>query len=268
MSRSRKRKHQKFSINLVKKEDKRINENYKEYKKMNKVKKIGIVGNWTGANSFGITKPYMFFWSHFGEVSIISPMEKHVRDLDLLVIPGGPDVDVFRYLREEDDIDLNTGAPCYQRERFDKMLLPKYIAKGTPIFGVCRGHQTIAVTLGSRLKQHIVDHETNGEDRRKLVHGITFDNVHIIPGLEDLVNHPDNKDYKINSLHHQTVLEETLPQEATVLARHSRDNEVEAITYWPHYPIHTVQWHPEETCDSFSYTIISHLLSLSDEEEI
>ena len=267
MSRSRKRKHQKFSINLVKKEDKRINENYKEYKKMNKVKKIGIVGNWTGANSFGITKPYMFFWSHFGEVSIISPMEKHVRDLDLLVIPGGPDVDVFRYLREEDDIDLNTGTPCYQRERFDKMLLPKYIAKGTPVFGTCRGLQTIAVTLGARLKQHM-HHETNGDNRHALVHGITFDNIEVVPGLEELVNHPDSKDYKVNSLHHQTVLEETLPQEATVIARHFKDNEVEAITYWPTYPIHTMQSHSEEMFDEFSLVLISHLLSLSDEEEI
>jgi gamma-glutamyl-gamma-aminobutyrate hydrolase PuuD len=46
-----------------------------------------------------------------------------------------------------------------------------------------------------------------------------------------------------------------------LLASHSDDREVEAISYFPFYPAHTVQWHPEEIHDEFSITLINHLLS-------
>ena len=103
---------------------------------MNNIKKIAIVGHWTGENSFGISKPYLFFWQRFGEVSLISPFENHVRDVDLLVMPGGQDVDPYRYLSPEDDTHIYTGSPCMQKERFDRFLLPKYIEKNIPIFGI------------------------------------------------------------------------------------------------------------------------------------
>lgn len=233
---------------------------------MSKIKKIGIVGHFTGSNSFGITKPYLYFWSNFGEVSIISPLEKHVRDLDLLVLPGGPDVDVFRYLEADDDIHLAVGQPCMQRERFDKMLLPKYIEANTPIYGTCRGMQSLAVHFKGKLNQHM-SHETNGEDRSKLVHGIKFENTNVVPGLNEFVKSIGNKKYEINSIHHQTVSDDKLPEEITVLARHDKDNHIEAMTLFPYYPIHANQHHVEEIYDPFAITLISHLLSLSDEEE-
>ncbi len=101
-----------------------------------KTKKIGVVGHFVGPTTFGISKPYMTFLSYFGEVSIISPWEKETRDLDLLVLPGGPDVDPLRYLEEGEDFNIYTGAPCMQRERFDRILLPQYITKRTPILGI------------------------------------------------------------------------------------------------------------------------------------
>lgn len=100
------------------------------------MKKIGIVGWFTGEKSFGVSKPYLEFFSWFGEVDIISPFEKVARDLDLLVLPGGPDVWPGRYLAEDEDIHMFVGAPCMIRERFDKILLPQYITNQTPIFGI------------------------------------------------------------------------------------------------------------------------------------
>lgn len=229
------------------------------------MKKIAIVGHWTGGNSFGITKPYMHFWQHFGEVSLISPYEKEVRDIDLLVLPGGPDVDINRYLDIDEDIHIYTGAPRMEAERFDRMLLPKYIAKKTPIFCTCRGMQSLYVHFGGKLNQHM-NHESNGDDRTKLVHGLSFENLNIIPGLQKWKNQLGNKEYKVNSIHHQTVHEETKPAEFTILARHSKDDEIEIGTFFPHYPAHTTQHHVEEIYDEFSILLIEHLLSLSDEE--
>jgi len=58
------------------------------------------------------------------------------KDLDLLVLPGGPDVDPMRYLDQDDDFSLWNGKPCVFKERFDKILLPQYIENRTPIFGI------------------------------------------------------------------------------------------------------------------------------------
>ncbi len=231
-----------------------------------KNKKIGVVGHFTGQNSFGITKAYMEFFQNFGEVIVLSPWDKTTRELDLLVLPGGPDVNPFRYLEVEDYLDINVGAPCIIREKFDRELLPQYIAQQTPIFGICRGHQTLAVHFGAKLNQDMY-HETNPDhDRRKKVHTIkTTEAINLIPGLE-------MKDFETNSLHHQTVA--FAPANAAVIGYYKPtdhkikqyDEEIEALTYFPNYPAHTVQWHPEEAYDKLSITCIRHLLSLSDEE--
>lgn len=230
-----------------------------------KIKKIGIVGHFTGANSFGISKPYLFFWQQFGEVSLISPFEKEIRDLDLLVLPGGPDVNPERYLEEGEDYHIYLGQPCMQKERFDKMLLPKYLANKTPIFGTCRGMQSLYVEAGGKLNQHMY-HETNPEhDGAKLMHPIKFENTHIIPGLSQFITTLPAKEYKVNSRHHQTVNEESKPEIVTILARHSHDDEIEMVTLFPDYPAHLTQHHVEDIGDSVSVYLINHLLNLNNE---
>lgn len=224
------------------------------------MKKIGIVG-WVMGNGFGVTLPYMDFFSNFGNVEIISHTETEIRDLDLLVIPGGPDVDSSRYMDQQDRISLHIGSASPMFERFDRVLLPKYIENKTKIFGICRGHQSIYVYMNGKLNQHMY-HETNPtDDRNKKVHGLKFSNMFQVPGLQEFKNKLGNKDYKVNSIHHQTVDENFLPENATILAKHEKDDEIEAITYYPDYPIHTVQWHPEQIYDPFAITLINHLLN-------
>lgn len=47
--------------------------------------------------------PYLRYFEGFGNVKIIVPTSKEIdTKLDLLVVPGGPDVDPSRYLDEED----------------------------------------------------------------------------------------------------------------------------------------------------------------------
>ncbi len=224
-------------------------------------KKIGLVAWPTGPNSFGATIPYIEFFSKFGIVELIMPNETNIRDLDLLVLPGGPDVETNRYLGEE-PLHFAIGKSCPFRERFDKVLLPKYLNNRTPIFGICRGHQSLAVEFGAQLEQHMY-HETNKETNRiERVHKVIVNafNAELIPGLSSV-------DFRVNSIHHQVVLDENLPNEIKVLARYTpeireNDGEIEAITYFPEYPAHTVQWHPEEIEDDFSIHLINHLLNL------
>lgn len=230
-------------------------------------KKIGIVGHFTGANSFGISKPYMDFFRHFGSVTLIEPWEEDVRNLDLLVLPGGPDVNPLRYIDIEPKCELSiyVGSPCPLKERFDRELLPKYIEAKTPIFGICRGHQSLAVYFGAKLIQDMY-HETNSDnDGIKSMHKIISPSFikEIIPTMHNY----EELEFEVNSRHHQVVM--NCPQNATVIGKYEgkykekdEEGDIEALTYFPNYPAHTVQWHPEDKRDLFSIKLIQHLLNL------
>jgi putative glutamine amidotransferase len=194
--------------------------------------------------------------------------ETETRDLDLLVLPGGPDVDTARYLDKEEPVSLFTGKPCPFKERFDRVLLPKYITKQTPIFGICRGLQTLNVHFGGKLIQDLWEagfsHSYNGEDRKKLVHNVKTNQAVLKQLGLDLPY-----SFKVNSIHHQVADHVNLAEEATILAqetcdKNKRNGVIEALTYFPNYPAHTVQWHPEEIQDEFSIGLIEHLLTLKD----
>lgn len=219
------------------------------------MKQIGIVG-YPLSGGFGVPVAYLQYFSRFGIVNIIMPNEVNVRkNLDLLVLPGGPDVNSTRYL-EENPLSLFMGAPCPFRERFDNVLLPKYIENKTPIFGICRGHQTLAVYFGGKLKQHM-NHETSpGSERTKKVHYVvmTDDTPLFLPEISPIHR------FEVNSLHHQTV--SVYPQNSSVIAVYDNSNpnkEIEALAY-NNYPAFTVQWHPEEIWDVFSESLIDKLL--------
>lgn len=222
------------------------------------MKKIGIVGWKTGDNSFGITVPYANYFSQFGEITIIGPTETEAKDVDLLVLPGGPDVDPARYLGEN-PLSFYMGKQCPFRERFDNVLLPKYMAKNIPIFGICRGHQSFAVEQGAQLKQHM-HHESNPDyDRTKLVHDVII-NLKSLKhdfGFKDVYSQLITSTMKVNSIHHQIVLNK--PKESIVIAEH--DSDIEALGYL-NYPAFTVQWHPEEIHDKLSEMLILKLLKL------
>lgn len=235
-----------------------------KYKNRKKMKKIAIVGHFTGPNSFGISKPYMEFFSNFGEVQIITPWEKEIRNVDLLVLPGGPDVNPLRYLQPEDELSIYVGSPCPFKEKFDRELLPKYIENETPIFGICRGHQSLAVHFGAKLVQDMY-HETNPDhDGTKTMHTVVV--LEFIKDLIPTMSTYEQMEFDVNSRHHQTVA--NCPENASIIGvyngkhKENGNDEIEALTYFPNYPAHTVQWHPEDKRDEFSIRLIYHLLSL------
>ncbi len=220
-------------------------------------KRIGIVGWPTGQNSFGITKPYFDFINYYlGRPIILSPDKDPDETIDMLIVPGGPDVDPIRYNQVP---NIYTGNSCVIRETFDHFQLPWYIENNTPIFGICRGHQSIAVFFGAKLIQHMY-HETNRDDRTIEVHKARI--VADLPKIEIKFN----KTFGINSLHHQIVNERSLNKDEAVVTSiyqpktgNTSDIQVESIVY-KNYPIATVQWHPEEINDLYSIRCAQYLL--------
>lgn len=114
-----------------------------------------------------------------------------------------------------------------------------------------------------------MSHENNPpHDGAKTMHKVeTYDFIkHMIPTMHDY----NDLNFDVNSRHHQVV--KNCPENAAVIGRyngkekqHWEEGDIEALTYFPNYPAHTVQWHPEDKRDDFSIRLIKHLLTLNDE---
>ena len=229
------------------------------------MKKIGIVGWKVGDNSFGVTAPYYNFFSNFGNVRVLSPNDEFHEDLDLLVLPGGKDVDTSRYLKGHERLHLSVGNPDPFLEYFDRNMLKQYIESKTPIFGVCRGLQSINCFFNVRLHQDcLMKHpHYSTESRDELVHEVEFKY--------------DDQYYtqEVNSLHHQAIKDLGNDLEIigkTIYPASKKQNKttygtIEAIRH-KDLPIYCVQFHPEELYDHFSIETIKNLLKIKNNKEV
>ncbi|XAI97310.1 hypothetical protein [Leptolyngbya phage Lbo-JY46] len=195
--------------------------------------------------AFGLTLPYIMWAEQFGEVRILTHKNFDPK-IDLLILPGGADVDPKRY---NDTFDWYTSKPNMFLEDFDKYQLPKYIENKTPIFGICRGMQTLAVHFGGQMIQHLYDHKTSKDAYEIDVHGLKS----IFTGKA--------VDFKVGSWHHQAVLDPgEMCVELTSLPSKDCGETIEAI-YHPNLPIYGVQWHPERCHDTFSRDKVYQMLN-------
>lgn len=209
--------------------------------------KIGIVGWRLGSNSFGVTIPYLDYIASFSnDYHILMPGHPYREDIELLILPGGPDINPVRYGAVP---SYYTSHPCPFREWFDTTILPAYVRSGTPIFGICRGFQSLVVHFGGDLVQeHYHETNTQTEGRSKKVHPITLteQGEEVLSKLEGKT--VKRKKIEVNSLHHQVANPATFPiGEMAVLAHHP-DNTPEVICHRT-LPIAGVQYHPEELLD-------------------
>jgi putative glutamine amidotransferase len=165
-------------------------------------------------------------------------------DLDLLVLPGGADVNPLRY---NEPPGFYTDKPDIVKEYFDVFVLPKYIEQRTPIFGICRGAQTIAISFGCSLLQHMY-HETNTSDDP-------------YKGVHSLLVADKSKKIKVNSRHHQSIRRPKDDSLVKVIATHSNNGgHIEAIRIQG-YPIAAVQFHPEDLNEESGVEYACHLIN-------
>lgn len=205
-------------------------------------KLIGVVGTVLGDNPrAGVDVRYVNWLSQFGNVVVVdSRQDEIIPQLDLLVLPGGPDVNTYRYGQAPEEACGNFNN---QLDRFDTEVLPKYIENLTPIFGICRGLQTLWVHFGGKLHQH-VDEPYSVQDTQE-VHFVTSPNGGSI--------------YATGSWHHQAADLSTQPKNLEVILMgygvtnhkpHKIDMDqelcVEGIKH-NNLPIAAVQAHPEKS---------------------
>lgn len=133
----------------------------------------------------------------YGDVTLMTAFNKSDQFLeaDVLVIPGGADVEPSRY---NETPHFMTGRSNPHYEYLDTYFLPKWIETGKPIIGICRGMQSLNVAMGGTLFQHIKGH-VGHPDRREDRHHDIFTEIY------DPAKGIDFRVYPTNSYHHQCV---------------------------------------------------------------
>lgn len=216
-------------------------------------KKIGIAISKVGENSVGLTLSYLEFAAQYGEPILLLPDSSFRDDLDLLILPGGLDVDTSRYGQRP---SYFTGKPDIYKEYFDRMVLPQYIENETPIFAICRGEQSIAVHFGAKLIQHM-DHETNKpEDPYKCVHQVRLDPIQFWNWRE----FSNEMSLEVNSRHHQAVDPRGLPEELIILGRHLGDGTIELLAH-NSLPIVAIQFHAEDISNYNTNMFVDNIIN-------
>lgn len=170
------------------------------------------------------------------DVHVILPQEREslvqvLKTMDGLVVPGGVDVDPFRY--QQPNIDSTVGP--YEIDDLDIDSIQIAHELNLPILGICRGLQVINVALGGSLIQDIqssLDHRCSTLDSPLVGHTIF---INLDSHLYSLLG----AEMEVNSFHHQAI--DQLANGLSAVA-YSYDGIIEAIES---DTICAVQWHPE-----------------------
>lgn len=120
----------------------------------------------------------------------------------------------------------------------------KHFAGKIPIFGVCLGHQAIALAFGAKVGY-----------AKTIMHGktsqITLDTKsRLFKGFTPKIS--------VARYHSLSIVESTLPKELKAIA-HSDDNEIMAIEY-KKYALFGVQFHPESVMTEKGKKMIENIL--------
>lgn len=114
---------------------------------------------------------------------------------------------------------------------------------GTPLLGVCLGHQSIGVAFGGKIVR-----------ARSIMHGKVSNIEHDARGLFEGVPSP----FEATRYHSLVILEESCPAELEVTARTS-DGEIMGVRH-REYPIEGVQFHPESIVTKAGKALLRNFL--------
>jgi putative glutamine amidotransferase len=171
------------------------------------------------------------FFARHREIEVCNARtgEVHIEQADGLLLTGGSDV-APEFLRQPipdrsliEDVDL-------ARDHWEFDVIPKVMARGMPVFAICRGIQVLNVALGGTLKLDIPGHrapEMKDNDVQPLRH-------------DRAARH---RFEKVNSAHHQAL--DSLGQGLFVEAWSASDDIIEQIRLRDYPFALGVQYHPE-----------------------
>ena len=163
--------------------------------------------------------------------------------LDAIVLSGGGDFNPL-WAGEQPVPQLHN----INNERdLPELLLTRYaFDRQLPMLGICRGIQTLAMSLGGHVEQDIKPSPTRIKHEQTTHQSTQTHSVNINPGtmLSDIFDGEDT--IYVNSFHHQAV---DNPGNHMRTAAMAPDGTIEAIESSEQKPVIGVQWHPEWLAD-------------------
>lgn len=153
------------------------------------------------------------------------------------------DADIAKAAEDFDGVLLSPGPGTPERAGASIPLVHACAAAGTPLLGVCLGHQAIGVAFGGTV------------DRApELLHGKTsivhHTNRGVLKGLPD--------PFTATRYHSLTILPETMPDELEVTAR-TPGGVIMGVRH-VELPIHGVQFHPESILTEGGHRMLANWL--------
>jgi putative glutamine amidotransferase len=160
--------------------------------------------------------------------------------LDGLILAGGADVDPARYAAEPHPSVQQTRP---DRDAFELALAAVTKQLDTPVLGICRGMQVMAVAAGGTLEQHVPD-RVGHEDHSPRSVDYGSHSVRTVEGTR--LNELLGQEVVVPSSHHQSVLSHPgyLP------TAWAPDGTLEAMEHPASRFRLAVQWHPEAGDDT------------------
>ena len=210
---------------------------------------IGITTNHEGIDATLREVYYKQIVSAGGTPVLIPPVADNdvllstLDTLDAIVLSGGGDFNPL-WAGEQPVPQLHN----INNERdLPELLLTRYaFDRQLPMLGICRGIQTLAMSLGGHVEQDIKPSPTLIKHSQTSHQSTQTHSVNINPGtmLSEIFDGEDT--IYVNSFHHQAV---DNPGKHMRTAATAPDGTIEAIESSEQKPVIGVQWHPEWLAD-------------------
>lgn len=228
---------------------------------------IGITGNFSAADNLTtITKAYYSCVERAGGAPVILPpttdetiLKAQLETVDGLLFTGGADLNPLLWGEEPSP---KLGGINAERDRSELLLAKLAYNRNVPMFGICRGLQTLVAAFGGKIQQDISDSQTikhsQSAVRQEPTHSVrlTPPDLPTREGLKEndgrestppLWGGREGSVLLVNSFHHQVA---SKPGPCFTVTATSPDGFIEAVESNEHKPIVAVQWHPENLYDS------------------
>lgn len=168
-------------------------------------------------------------------------LEHYADWLDGLVLEGGSDVWPGSY--GETPIQAQWQGDRV-RDAYEHALVHAFVARGKPVFGICRGLQMLNVAFGGTLFQDIATQQPGAARHRDAErYDRNFHEIQLVAGSRLAALYPGCSQLRVNSVHHQAIKD--LAPGFVIEACSSSDGIIEAVRRpGPSY-VAAVQWHPE-----------------------
>ena len=164
--------------------------------------------------------------------------EDTLERIDGLVVSGGKDVHPRSYGKGPDD-DIE---PDEEQNAVELRILRAALDADLPTYCICRGMQTLNVTMGGRPVQAVSGHSAWDEEGTPVA---SYHRIYISPGSKLAAVVGSGGFVRVNSYHHQGMRDAQKSPHLMASAYSLEDGIIEALESPDHRWVIGVQFHPE-----------------------